>query len=456
MKNFYFRFRRAIATSFALLAGSFASLAAGTFTIDIRPATIELRPGLTTTVWSYNGTVPGTPIVSSVGERVVIKVKNDLDVPTNIHWHGLELPNDQDGPMVLIKPGESFTYDFVATTAGTYWYHSHQRPVLEQMDMGLYGAFIVKDPADARYSGDHTYVLDDWFLDANGERLPGTARGMMERLGNVETVNGRTGTAIEPLSVAKGELHKLRFISASTAAVHTIRIKGHQFRVTHTDGHPLVEPYFTDTLTISPGERYDVELEATGEAGKSYEIVSANPKLGIRIPVVYGQKAVARVPSPFVAPAPRGFPGIATAPIDKVLTLSSGMGGGGSMGGMMGMGGMNGGTGMVWTINGKAFPNTEPITVKVGQVVKLRLRNNDLGMMHPMDHPIHIHGAYFQVVSLNGEAPDRETWKDTISVPAGQYIDIAFVMRNPGEWMLHCHIIDHEDNGMMTTVVAKP
>jgi len=437
-----------------------ATASAGNISIEIKETSLELRPGLSTSVWAYNGLVPGMPIVAVPGERMVIKVTNRLDTPTNIHWHGLNVPNDQDGPAVLINPGTTFTYDFVVPESGTYWYHSHQRPVLEQMDMGLYGAFIVKDPTDSKYSGDHTFILDDWFLGANGERLPGTARGMMERLGNVESVNGKTGSAIEPLAFKQGELHKLRFVNASTAAVHTLKIKGHQFRVTHTDGHALSEPYTTDTIVLSPGERIDAEVSATGSSGKSYEILSDTPRLGIRIPVVYTTGKIKTVSSPFAPPASRAFPGIFDKTPDHVLVLNSGMGspgsGGGMMNGMSGMmGGSNAGMGMVWTINGKSFPDTDPISVKVGQIVKLRFKNNDTGMMHPMDHPIHIHGTYFQIVSIDGEMPDRETWKDTVSVPAGKFVDIAFVMQNPGEWMLHCHIIDHEDNGMMTMVIAR-
>ena len=110
---------------------------------------------------------------------------------------------------------------------------------------------------------------------------------------------------------------------------------------------------------------------------------------------------------------------------------------------------------MQWTINGKSFPDTDPLPVTIGQVVKVRFFNKDTMGMHRMDHPMYIHGAYFQVVSLNGQRPPREMWKDTVNVPSGQYVDVAFVMTNPGEWMLHCHILDHEDNGLMTMIIAK-
>ena len=141
-----------------------------------------------------------------------------------------------------------------------------------------------------------------------------------------------------------------------------------------------------------------------------------------------------------------------------------GMGGmmGGMMGGAAGGHGMQGGGAtssmasmMRWTINGLSFPETEPLFVRVGEVVKVRFVNRDTDMMHPMDHPIHLHGTRFLVVAVNGTPPDQELWKDTVSVPAGGSVDIAFAMPLPGEWMLHCHILDHEDGGMMTVVIAE-
>lgn len=453
----------------------FSTLRLGAETVSvnliIRPARLELRPGLSTSVWAYNGLVPGTPIVARVGDRLVIDVTNRLPVPTNIHWHGLQVPNDQDGPGLSIPPGQAHRYEFTVQQPGTYWYHSHQPPVLDQVDRGLYGAFIVKAPEDASYSGDHVLVLDDWFLGADGRRLDGTARGGMERFGNVETVNGETATAIEPLVFRTGELHKLRFINASTAAVHALRISGHTFRVTHTDGHALTQPYQTDSISLSPGERLDVEVAAVGSEGSVYEISSDRPALGLRIPIRYVPGSVSPVASPFVPPQPRAFRGILQKEPDFVLELGStmqmqggmgsmgGMDSGGGMGSMGSMGSMMGGSpgaGMMrWTINGASYPDTEPLHVRVGEVVKVRFLNRDTGMLHPMDHPMHLHGTYFQLVSLNGAEPARETWKDTVNVPAGEYVDVAFAMPNPGAWMLHCHILDHEDGGLMTMVMAE-
>ncbi len=442
----------------ALLFFGFAPVQAANISLDLQETTWELKPGLSTKVWTYNGTVPGLPIIVAEGERVNIAGVSRLPVTTNIHWHGLRVPNDQDGPSRIIAPGDSFQYEFTATEAGTYWYHSHFRPVLTQVDMGLYAPFIVKTATDSQYSGDHVLVLDDWYLDASGNRLAGTARGDMERYGNIETVNGKTGSAIAPLVFQAGELHKIRLINASTAAVHTLRISGHRFRVTHTDGHALVDDFLTDTVTLSPGERLDAEVAAAGEFGKNYAIQSNRSELGILVPILYKQGQSDIVSSPFQRAKARPFAGIDAKKPDFVLELNSSMNMGGMMGGHQGHGpstpaapaGM-----MRWTINGKSYPDTDPLPVSVGQVVKVRFHNKDTMGMHRMDHPMHIHGAYFQVVSLNGQLPPREMWKDTVNVPAGQYVDVAFVMKNAGDWMLHCHILDHEDGGMMTMVIAK-
>jgi len=432
---------------FTLLLYSLAASAAEV-KLEIKESSWELRPGLSTKVWSYGGIIPGTPIIVKKGDLVTINGINKLPVATNIHWHGLTVPNDQDGPSRVLKPGKAFKYSFKALDTGTYWYHSHHSPVLEQVDLGLSGAFIVKAPEDKYYSGDHILVLDDWYLDSQGKRLEGTSRGNMERYGNVETVNGKTGTAIKSILFKAGELHKLRFINASTAAFHKLKITGHRFRVTHTDGHPLVQPYSTNTIILAPGERIDVELAATGQVGKKYFIQSDRSSLGMKVPIVYGVGKVPPLKSPFTPPKSKIPAGIEKKKPDFVLELNSTMDM--SDGHQRNMGSMT-----RWTINGKSHPNTTPLKIKVGQTVKIRFWNKDTQMGHGMDHPMHLHGGYFVIVSQNGKKPAREMWKDTVNVPPGEYVDVAFTMSYPGKWLLHCHILDHEDGGLMTSVIAK-
>jgi FtsP/CotA-like multicopper oxidase with cupredoxin domain len=199
-------------------------------------------------------------------------------------------------------------------------------------------------------------------------------------------------------------------------------------------------------------ERLDAELAATGKAGQQYRMMSSRPSAGIVIPLVYGDGRVAEVQSPFVVPAPRAYPVKAGARPDIILELGSAMGGG--------HGGMGAGSSMMrWTINGRSHPDTRPINVKVGKLVTMRVYDRDMMAMmmgHQMEHSVHLHGTTFQVVSINGERPSGELWKDTVPIPSRGYVDLAFVMTNPGDWMLHCHIIDHEDGGMLTVVRARP
>ena len=369
----------------------------------------------------------GRPIVVDQGDTVRLTATNRTQEPTNIHWHGLHVPNDQDGPAILIEPGASHDYEFTADQPGTYWYHSHQRPVRDQVDFGMYAPLIVRDAADAGYDRDQILVLDDWLVDRS--------TGHMEIVGDVDTVNGRTGEEIPAIPITTGELHKLRLINASSARTQQLRFPV-EVRVTHTDGMPLPEPYTTRVLTIAPAERYDVELSITGGADQRLAI-TGDRDAGMVIPIDYTATDAAPTESPFLAPAPQPVePGLLTRDPDIEMSLSAGMG-------------MRGGMGMVWTINGQAYPSTEGFTVELGRTYVIRFRNNG---MPPTPHPMHIHGTHFRVLSNNGEAVTREAWKDTTIIPPGAYQDIAITFDEPGTWMVHCHILDHEDGGMMTTI----
>lgn len=369
----------------------------------------------------------GKPIIVNEGEKLNINVKNNTDVETNIHWHGMSVANDQDGPGILIKPGNTHDYEFIAEKAGTYWYHSHERPVRDQVDEGMYGAIIVRAKEDKDYSKDQILMIDDWVV--NNET------GHMEVIGDVDTVNGKTGKDIEPIEITKGEINKLRFVNASTAKVHELKFPV-PVRVTHTDGAPLVTPYMTTSLTISPGERYDVELSASDMSTNQLEIINERKK-GLNIPIKYSASNIEQKKSPYIAP--KGTP-LESDMLEKnpdiLMSLGDGMGG----------------QGMLWTINGEIFPNVEQFSMKVGKTYKMRFSNDG---NHQMGHPMHVHGAHFRVVSKNGTPVSDEIWKDTINIPAGEYIDVVVTFDKVGTWMVHCHILDHEDGGMMTSIKVE-
>lgn len=367
----------------------------------------------------------GRPIVVDAGATVRLSATNDTDTATNIHWHGMSVPNDQDGPGIVIEPGQSHDYEFVATQPGTYWYHSHERPVRDQVDEGMYAPIIVRDPIDAGYDLDQILVLDDWLVNND--------TGHMEIVGDIDTVNGRTGADIAPIQISGGQIAKLRLINASSARTQQMSFPM-DVRVTHTDGWPLVKPYVTRELTIAPGERFDVELAPAGGTDDTDTITNDRDN-GMAIPIEYTATTAKAALSPFVAPEATALdPELLTRAADVEMTLSD----------SMGMG-----SGMTWTINGEAFPDAETFDLELGRTYVLRFTNAG---MHQMDHPMHIHGAHFRLLADSSGPVTEEIWKDTVSVPPGGSVDVAITFDQPGTWMAHCHILDHEDGGMMTTI----
>ncbi|AEF81354.1 multicopper oxidase family protein [Leadbettera azotonutricia] len=424
------------------------------YSIDITSDEIALRTiGQKTRVSRYETGLPGGMIIVPRNQELNFHVTNhDVD-STSLHWHGLRVPYDQDGPGKMIDKNNAADFTFTLNMTGTHWYHPHMRPILPQLNAGLYAPFIVKEDYDSKYAGDYVLTLDDWYLGSDNQLDSGSdSHGSMDVTGSLETVNKQRGSDIYPITLKQGEIVKLRFINASTSQYHTISMEGHTFRVTHLDGHYLQDPYTVNNFRLAAGERVDVELKGIKNSGTYY--IRNGRSYGIRIPVIY-EGIGEEMESPFVPGPSEAFPNIESQPVDHEYHLNSGMNGG--------SGGHEGGGSMLmeWYINNVAYlDGSEPIdiqTVSVDTVYKFRFINEEgSGMMHStVYHPMHLHGGHFQVVSLNGTPPPRETFKDTQEIPPLQYVDIAVKFYNPGDWMLHCHIIDHEDNGMLTIIHAE-
>lgn len=237
----------------------------------------ELMPGMTTRAWGYNGQTPGPEIRAREGDLVRVTLRNWLTVPTTVHWHGIHLRPEMDGPaglnQVAVAPGEDFVYEFIATPSGTRWYHSHADPQL-QVPMGLYGPLIVEPKTPVRpysYDREYTLMLGEW----DSELTPDVAAGRAERgprdrqmrggeLGaDMFLVNGYAHGAIPPIVVREGERVLLRMINAGHLA-HPIHMHGHSFKIVATDGNPVPAgmEWTKDTVLIGPAERYDLEFEA--------------------------------------------------------------------------------------------------------------------------------------------------------------------------------------------------
>ena len=235
----------------------------------------ELMPGTAVRAWGYNGQVPGPELRVREGDLVRVTLRNALPVPTTIHWHGVNLPPAMDGPAGLnqaaVEPGAEFVYEFVATPAGSRWYHSHADPAL-QVPLGLYGSFVVEPRVPVRaYDREYTLVLGEWDLELTPEVAAGeAARGPGDRslrggeLGaDLFLINGRMHGAVPPIRVAAGQRVLVRLVHAGHLP-HPFHVHGHSFKLVATDGNPVPEvaQLTKDTVLIAPGERYDLELVA--------------------------------------------------------------------------------------------------------------------------------------------------------------------------------------------------
>lgn len=458
---------------------------------NIEPVDIKPKDTKILEAWSYNNTVPGMPIIGNVGETMIIEGVNKLDKTTTIHWHGLSpISYLEDGPFKPIAPGEKFRFEFKLSKPGTYWYHSHTRPVVEQVNRGLYAPFIVKAPEDDQYDGDHIIMLSDMFLGKGKAWQPGLGIGTMERIGNTIAVNGYIDGAIQSLNMQPGEIHKLRFIGSGTASYFRVKSPW-SLHITHTDGQPVEKPYETQEFIIGPGERYDAELMLNEETKGQFDLEILD---SISEPI-HSYKVFSKIPVNIQGEKKEGrnyiFQGVQKPDYrewldkepDHILYLTSSMGSnatgmeqnvdmhahmdhGASHSEAMQMNNQGGHSahgstqshssmGFKWFINGKEYPNVPPIKTKKNMPMKIRFVNNDT---HPMDHPMHLHGTSFRVLSINGQPPAQGGLldKDVINVPKnGGEVDILLKLPETGTWMLHCHILDHEDGGMMMHVEVE-
>lgn len=421
--------------------------------------------GRTVTAWGYGDSIPGKAIRASVGERLRITVSNELPEQTSVHWHGLAVPNPMDGvPGVTtpsIQPGESFGYEFVVPDSGTHWFHPHTGL---QLDTGLYAPFIVDDPADpGAYDEEWILVLDDWtqgvgpspqevydglvaeggadaqpgMMGGGTRPMSGMGHGGMGMDGGDVTypmflINGKPAADPDVLRAKRGDRVRLRIINAGADTVFTVAVGGHQMRVTHSDGF-AVRPVNAQSVRIGMGERYDAIVEV---ADGVFPVV-AEPvgKTGYGLAVI--RSASGRMPRD---PRPSGLSAYPTTA--AVLQAASGVALPGGdpqtthdvvLSGSM--------SPYRWTINGATYDNARPLTVKAGEMARLRLSN-----MSMMSHPIHLHGHTFQVGAAAGAGPR----KDTLLLPPMASAEVDLLADNPGRWMLHCHNAYHAEAGMMT------
>jgi FtsP/CotA-like multicopper oxidase with cupredoxin domain len=392
--------------------------------LDAREAGWEYAPGRSIRGFGFNGQVPGPLIEADVGDTVEVRLTNHLPQATTIHWHGVRVPAEMDGTEAVqpaVEPGGQFEYRFVVPDAGTFWYHSHANET-EQLERGLYGALIVRGPDEPRLDGEQVLLLDDLKLDADGEVAPfgDEHEHHAGREGDVRLLNGRKEPEID---IAGGTIERWRIVNTANTRFIRLSIGGRPFSIIGTDGGLLPAPLRASEALITPGERVDLAV-GPFDGGEHLEIEALPYDRG------KGESARERFATLRVGAGARSRASVPRTlrPIDPLVNRDAEPN---------------------RTISLKALMHEghhqRAAPVRVGE-----LQIWDLVNETGQDHPFHLHGFFFQIVDENGQPPPVLSWKDTVNVPRKGQTRIAWRPDDrPGEWMYHCHILEHHAMGMM-------
>ncbi|HSS66592.1 MAG TPA: multicopper oxidase family protein [Gammaproteobacteria bacterium] len=420
-----------------------------------------LGPGKATAVWAYNGAVPGPAFRLKLGQRVNTVLENRLGRPTTVHWHGMRAPNGMDGVPALtqlpVSPGGRFHYAFEAKNPGTFWYHPHFQSA-EQLDRGLHGVIVVEDDRPPQVDRDLVWLLDDWRLDSEGQIVEdfGDLHDVSHqgRIGNTATLNGRVPETFE---LMKGERIRLRLVNVANAWIFGLEFTGHSPRVIALDGH-AVTPYVPQTglVVIGPAQRVDLILDATGSPGDRFEVVDRyyrNRSFKL-LDLVYSATPLRSEAPPL---EPLSVPELPEPDLTRAtrheVTFA-----GGAMGGMRSARFRGEETGIrqlaregkVWAVNGVVASRHDEralIQMRLGRSYLVDFINDTA-----FPHPVHLHGHPMKLLMNADREPAQPVWRDTLLIAPRTKATVAMVADNPGKWMLHCHIPEHQEAGMMAVV----
>lgn len=437
-------------------------------------------------MYSYNGQIPGPLIKVKQGSVIYINFTNNIDMETTVHWHGIRLDNKFDGvpheTQEPVMPGESFLYELKFPDEGIYWYHPHVRED-KQQELGLYGNIVVEPLAKDYYNNASKEVflfLDDIKLaknDADAFRKDFARFALMGRFGNVMLVNGKEQHNLEAV---KGDIIRFYITNSANTRVFNFSIEGHKLKIVGSDSGKFERETIEDSVIISPAERYIIEalfgkegefklmnknshneyvlghMKIKGNLGDNDDnsnktiknFNKLNENSGIKSNIEKYKKYLGKQPD---------------YEFDLTVDMPSMAGMGHEM--MMHeneniewedempiMNAMSTSKNTKWIIKDrKTGKQNMDINheVRLGDVKMIRIFN-DPKSMHPMQHPIHLHGQKFLVLAQDGQKKDNLAWKDTVLVPKGSTIDLLVDFSNPGKWMFHCHIPEHLEAGMMS------
>ena len=385
------------------------------------------------------------------GEPFAARLINGIDDPTTIHWHGIRVPNKMDGVPFLVQPyvytGDHFDYAFTPPDAGTFWYHPHCN-TLTQMGHGLTGVIVVENPNDPQFDAEVVINLRDWRLGDDGQFIDQFRPRDAARAGTYGTVRTANWLDQPQFDAPAGGLVRLRAAITDVTRIYAFRVEGAEAAVIALDGNPVPQRFAPDALQLGPGQRLDLAIRMPDDEGA---VVSLGDVRGTKPKIVATLRAVGKSLKRDV----RDLAPLETNPVAEVdvanakhisLALSA-------TAENVPADGICGSLGYsFWAINKVPWPGdtsdpTAPLAeLKLGKSYVIDMEN-----LTPQSHPMHLHGMSFKVLS-SSTRPVQPMVSDTYLIQPDEKVQLGFVADNPGDWLLHCHIIEHQKSGMTSYV----
>lgn len=423
-----------------------------TFSLQAQEGTWEFRPGEPVNTWGFNGPYGGPTLRANVGERVAVEVTNELPEATSTHWHEMHLPADMDGgPHQMIEPGDSWRAEWMIRQApATLWYHPHPHGQTERhVYHGLAGMFWLDDPDDSvtaalpRTYGvdDVPVVIGDKSFDDQGELTIDDDGNEVGLLGDVVTVNGVAGARLDVTT----SLVRLRILNASSARTYSLGIAGRTLTMIASDGGLLRSPLEVERIRLSPAERAEVLVAL--EPGEDVRLHSFEPELG-------------SVAAPFAVGANDSFDVLRLVAADDLARSDE-------VPQQLASFGLDASAVSVqrqFELEGRQINGAEMDMARIDETVRVdatemwTVYNRNL-----FPHNFHVHDVQFEVHSIDGEPPPPALAgrKDTVYLEPQREYELLMQFTDYTDaqmpYMYHCHLLRHEDEGMMGQfVVVQP
>ncbi len=413
------------------------------YTVRAQKGKTEIFDGTETTTYGYNGSFLGPMLRFDKGDMVKIRTINELDEETTFHWHGLEVSGDADGgPHESLKPGEEKVIEIkVEQEASTLWFHPHpEGKTAEQVYNGLAGLIYIEDDNSKSLGLPNEYgkndiplIFQDKTFDDKKQLNYSAAMNDDGTIGDTLLING----TLNPKLTVNKEKVRLRLLNGSNARNYTFKLNtGDSFVQVATDGGFLNKPVTLKEITLTPSERAEIVVDFS-QLDTENDLALINEDGSVLLPFEVTDQSGENSEIPGEMNNFSITEEEENLPVTKKVELF----------GMMDQ----------VTINGKKFdPERIDFTQQQGETEVWEIYNkpDDMG---GMIHPFHIHGAQFKILSRNGEEPpeNEQGWKDSISIQPDETVKIAIQFKHKGVYMFHCHILEHEDNGMMGQVKVE-